>query len=372
MLTCRRLALTLPALLVLLVAAATLVAQEAVPSRALGTREAEGAETFSQVRGFRELSDGRVLITDQRERKIVLLDLTRGTAMRVGREGPGPGEYQMAIDLVAMPGDTTLLGDVGRGLDILSVITPDGKISGSKRLPEGSRFSYLFGVDAAGRIHVAQTIFRTAGEPAPDSQPILRLDLRRNVADTAFFVRTIPRNPAAPNPYSPRHQWAIGRDGSAAIVDVEKYQVTWITTDGRRTTGAPIPFEPIAVTQADHDEFRELAIRLGGIGQSGMARVGGASGSASLPAPAFPSHKPPFLGNDATMIAPNGELWVRRSQRAREKAPRHDIIDRNGQRIATVTLPPNTKLLALGVHGIYLARYDEDDLIHIERYAYPR
>jgi hypothetical protein len=34
-------------------------------------------------------------------------------------------------------------------------------------------------------------------------------------------------------------------------------------------------------------------------------------------------------------------------------------------------LPADTKLLALGAHGVYLAHYDDDDLIRIERYRYP-
>lgn len=345
-------------------------AQERVPARTLGAREAEGAETFSQVRGFRELSDGRVLITDQRERKIVMLDFDRSTATRVGREGPGPGEYQIATDLIGMPGDTTLLGDVARGLDLLSVITPDGRIEGSRRLPAGTRFTYVFGVDAAGRLFVPQSVVRMRGQPAPDSVPIVRVDFGRNRADTAFYLPTVTRNPAAPNPYNPRHQWAIAPDGRAAIVDVERYQVTWIAPNGTRAVGDPIPFEPLAVTQRDQDEFRELTRRVSGLGQSGVSRVGDGAAPARR-AMTFPSHKPPFFGNDAAMIAPNGELWVRRAQRAGEKAPLHDIIDGTGHRIATITLPPDTKLLALGTRGIYLARYDADDLIHIERYRYP-
>ena len=260
--------------------------------------------------------------------------------------------------------------DVGRGLDILSVVTPDGKIEGTRRLPEGTRFTYIFGVDAAGFLYVPHGAMRIGNQPTPDSVPVARLDLRHNEVDTAFFVRTVPRDRTAPNPYNPRHQWAIGRNGRAAIVDVERYQVTWIAPDGRRTVGEPIPYERLDVTRRDQEEFRELARRVSGLGTAGVARVGGGAPGAPPPM-TFPSHKPPFFGNDAVMIAPNGELWVRRSQRAGERAPLHDIIDGTGKRVATITLPPDTKLLALGTHGIYLARYDDDDLIHIERYSYP-
>lgn len=355
----------------LLVACLTIPAgaQGRVEPRQLGPREHVGSETFSQVRGFRELSDGRLLITDQREDKIVLLDLARQTATRVGRRGPGPGEHQIATDLYPTGSDTTLLMDVGRAPDVLTIITPDGTIDGSVRLPAGARRSYLWGADGTGTLYFSvPTIITDPSQRLADSGSVMRVDLKRNEASIAFRTRRTPRDPRAPNPYNPGVQWTIAPDGRIAVVDFEPYQVTWIAPDGRRTVGPEIPYERIAVTQRDRDEFRDLARRISGLGSGGVSTTGGAA--AAPPQPAFPSHKPPFFGNDAARVAPNGELWVRRAQAAGELAPVHDIIDATGRLIATVTLPPNTKLLELGRHGIYLARYDEDDLIHIERYRY--
>ena len=348
--------------------AAQVARPQRVPARSLGPLEATGSETFSQVRGFRELSDGRLLVTDQVEKKIVLLDLARHTAVHVGRQGPGPGEFEYALDLVAMPNDTTLLTDIGHGLDYLGIITADGRLEGSMKMPDGVNMSYVFGVDGSGHIYVSPTVYQRPGATAPDSVPVLRADVRRQSFDTAFFIARIPRGVnVPPNPFNPRHQWAVGPDGSIAIADVTDYHVTWIAPGGRRTTGAPIAFERLPFTQRDEDEFRDLARRVGGLGVSGAST----SGRSAPPAVAFPSQKPPFFGNDAVRIAPNGELWVRRSQPAGARAPLHDIIDRTGRRVATITLPADTKLLALGERGIYLAHFDEDDVIRIERYRYP-
>lgn len=356
--------------LTLLAMALPVAAQDGVPARALGPREAVATETFSQVRGFRELSDGRLIISDQRERKLVLLDLVRQTATHVGRPGPGPGEHQLATDLLPTASDTTLLIDVGRGTENLSIITADGRIDGSVRLPDGASSTYLWGADRAGVLYFSVRTIRTdPSEPAPDSASVMRVDLTRNQAAIGFRFRATPRDPRAPNPYNPGVQWTIAPDGRVAIVDFEPYQVTWIAPDGRRTVGPRIPFDPIPVTRRDREEFRELARRISGLGQGGVSTTG--RRAAAPPEPAFPSHKPPFFGNDAVMVAPNGDLWVRRAQPAGEDAQVHDIIDGAGRRIATITLPPNTKLLDLGQHGAYLARYDEDDLIHIERYRYP-
>ncbi|NOT07903.1 MAG: hypothetical protein HOP28_06820 [Gemmatimonadales bacterium] len=344
-------------------------AQQRLPARLLGPVEAVGSEPFSQVRGFRELSDGRVIVTDQREKKIVLLDLAKKTAVSIGRVGGGPGEFQTATDLIGMPGDTTLLIDVGRGLDRLSVILPDGKIDGSVILPQNTWTSYLFQVDRAGRLYFPERVISASGGAPRDSVPVLRVDLRRKSVDTAFSVRAVRRGPGVPSdPYNPRPQWAVDANGRAAVVEVEDYRVTWIAPDGKRTRGAPISFERLAVTERDKEEFRALARRISGLG-TGLATPTGTA--ARPPALEFPEYKPPFFGNNAVMFAPNGELWVRRSQPASEKGLVHDIIGAAGVPVATITLPVNTVLLALGVRGVYLAHYDDDDLIRIERYRYP-
>jgi hypothetical protein len=346
--------------------------QTQIPERVLGARTAEGSEQLSQVRGFRELSDGRVIVTDQTERKIVMFDFTRRTTTHLGREGDGPGEYGSATDLLPTANDTTLLSDARRSLNAYTIITPDGKLGNTITLPDSIAISYVYDVDRSGRIYLPKTIYASGPQQSgADSTPLLRVDLRRGRVDTATFLRVAKRGAPGvlPNPYNQRDQWAVAPDGSIAIVNVDNYSVTWIAPDGRRKIGAPIPYDRIPVTQKDQDEFRSLARRVQGIGVS-------SGGSGTPPAPTqnsgFPANKPPFFGNDAVHVAPNGELWVRRAQPLTDSRPLHDIINSEGRRIATIRLPAETKLLELGAHGIYLARWDQDDLIHIERYAYPR
>ena len=45
---------------------------------------------FTQVRGFRELADGRGLISDRLDEKLVVADFTAGTVQVIGRTGAGP------------------------------------------------------------------------------------------------------------------------------------------------------------------------------------------------------------------------------------------------------------------------------------------
>ena len=48
--------------------------------------------------------------------------------------------------------------------------------------------------------------------------------------------------------------------------------------------------------------------------------------------------------------------------------PSADVFDAQGKLIATVKMPPKTRVLALGAKGVYLARNDDDDLQYIQHH----
>src|SRR5262245_9206107 len=122
----------LPALLVL--SPALLHSQ--VATRTLTKPEAEYTEPFSSVAAIRELRDGRVLVADTRDKVVQLVDLKTGKASKVGREGSGPGEYAMPLQLVGLQGDTSVIYDPlnSRYLTVL----PDGKPGKTFRLEDGA------------------------------------------------------------------------------------------------------------------------------------------------------------------------------------------------------------------------------------------
>src|SRR5688500_5465613 len=76
---------------------------------ALGKPDAELKDPFSQIASVRELGDGRVLVADPRDKRVLLIDFTSGKAIRVGREGPGPGEYAAPQRIMTLPGDTSAI-----------------------------------------------------------------------------------------------------------------------------------------------------------------------------------------------------------------------------------------------------------------------
>src|SRR5690349_18437331 len=65
------------------------------------------AEDFSVVSSVRELTDGRVLVSDEKEGRLVLIDVRARSAITIGSRGAGPGEYRQVARLWAISGDST-------------------------------------------------------------------------------------------------------------------------------------------------------------------------------------------------------------------------------------------------------------------------
>ena len=102
------------------------VSAQRTPQTALPAADAVLREPLSQVRSVRELPDGRVLIVDWLEQRILLGDFRTGNVSERGRVGAGPQEYRLAGALLPFRGDSTLLVDQGNNR--LAVLDREGTI----------------------------------------------------------------------------------------------------------------------------------------------------------------------------------------------------------------------------------------------------
>lgn len=155
----------------LLLAASALTAAahgQTVPKVQLDRPAATFPEPLSQIRGLRELSDGRVVVTDMIESAVRILDFRSGQFHDVGRQGEGPGEFGMPGELFAAAGDTTLMMDMGNRR--LMIITPQGRMLDdgiSVREAGGPIPVFPRGVDAKGNMY-----YDLSGIVAPGMQDI--------------------------------------------------------------------------------------------------------------------------------------------------------------------------------------------------------
>ncbi len=370
------------------------------PVRRLTSPDAVFAEPFTYVTSARELPDGRVIVSDSRDRVLQVVDLRSGESRPVGRSGSGPGEWGLPARLHEMPGDSTLMVDYGNGR--FFVILPTGAPGPTFRLDDAAVVTAggLLGVDAQGRLvfererHGADVGPMTGGTGIVD---LFRYDRVRGRSDTIAQLastrgefsgaRTLPGGYVqnyTNRPFAARDLAVVAPDGRIGIVRSAGYHVEWIAMDGRRVVGPGAQAPRIRVTNAEKEAFVRSQIRPGQIVVVGGGSGGGSgTGSGAVarrfdgdisalvtPDMAWPAEKPPFLPN-AARVARDGQLWVLRSRAHDDPVPSYDVFNAAGQVVERVLLPPGTRLVGFGRGTVYLARSDEDDLQYLERYRMP-
>ena len=81
----------------------------------------------------------------------------------------------------------------------------------------------------------------------------------------------------------------------------------------------------------------------------------------------WPDVKPPFPPS-AVSATPDGQLWIQRHV-SLEAPSEYDVFDGDGNRVRTVVLAENSRVIGFGNGVVYVARTDEDDLQWLERYG---
>ncbi len=370
--------------LVTLLLASPLVAQAPITRKLLTRPEAEFAESFDQILSLRELPGGRVLVTDLGPRTVVLANFTSGTVTTVGRNGQGPGEYQQPGDLIPARGDTTLVVD--RASRRFLLIRPDGTMGTTVPFPEELLgFPEPRGMDSQGRVYFQSSAFGDPGaemQELPESVAVVRWQRGSARLDTVATVK-IPSlkmqvsgsaNARAvmmrPQPYAPQDEWRVASDGRVGVGRVGDYHVEWLGV-GTPVVGPAVPYQPVKVNAADRDAFlsgmRNTRNRI-------TVNVGGGGRDRDVTPPVveeedfdWPVVKPPFVGR-ASFMAPEGQLWLQRSNSIQDSTAVYDVFDTAGRQAAQVTLPRGRRLVGLGQGTLYATRTDTDGLQWLERY----
>jgi hypothetical protein len=352
------------------------------PTLTLPAPERTLAVDFTQIRGVRELPDGRVLVTDRLDKGLGVADFTRNTFAPIGRTGSGPAEYRLPTTLAPMAGDSTMLSDEGN--QRMAVIGPDLKIHRTFNLmlpgigvPLGAR-----AVDRRGRFHL-QIPGWVLPQPG-DTVLVVRFDPRTQKLDTLARIKgsTPRKNTRVPGlPYvifAAQDVWNVSADGRLAVVRSGDYHVEWRDPDGRMTIGPKIPFESRPVTMEDRmahvRRFMENSSTSGRDGTSGLSPLPAemleeSSIRRTTEQQEHAASHPPFT-EVSPHVAPDGSLWVARSMRLGTPQT-WDVIGSTGALTGRVQMPKDRRLISLGPRWIYAVVADDDGLQRLERYAYP-
>jgi hypothetical protein len=306
--------------------------------------------------------DGKVLVADQTESAVYLVDLAAGTRTKVGNEGAGPQEYRQPTGLHPFRGDSALLMDLPNSR--IAVLDASGRIARTEPLFRPG-MSIPTGADSRGNLywdHISGVRLAKREDPSADQAPVARLSQATNKIDTLAYL-TIPGG-VNPSAFPDWDVWAVSLDGRIAIARNQlEYRLDWIETDGRRTSGPAIPFEPIRVTDRDKETLRA---RPGGGRAAGVA-MGRGQQASQPPLLDVPEYFP-AVKQRGVWIAPDGRAFVERQLSLNDARPQLDVFDAMGRRIAVVRLPEGRRIIGMGRSGLYAVRIDGDDLLWLERY----
>ncbi len=367
-------------------------------------------ESFGLLQSVRELADGRLLVADPLGGVLAAVDVVSERMDPVGREGGGPGEWRQPDGVFALPGDSTLLVDLGNAR--LSVLDPAGQFvrgypmamgleealaraGGEGRPPSLASMDIVQPrvTDAAGRIYYQSRGGIAAPGAAPDSSEVRRWSRDESPPATVARLRPPVLSSATsggggqvqvrmrPTPFAPQDDWAVAADGRIAVVRAEPYRVEWIGTDGRVTTGETVTYRPVRVGSEDRERWLEnltsgglsVAMTVGGGGQSMQFRRGGglgpAQGAGSTEDYEWPDVLPAFRAGGAR-VDPAGRVWVERYQGAGSPAL-YDVFDARGTLAAQVRLPADHRVIGFGRDAVYAVRVDDVGLNWLEVFAPP-
>ena len=378
----KRLSVSLASSIVAIAAVSPVAAQAARPLPAASATLREG---FSGVRRIRELADGRVLVLDSGEQRLVVTDFGTQSVREVGRSGSGPGEFRQLSAVYPLSGDSSLVED--QILRRWIIMVADRSVVTVIVAP-GGRPTWLAGADRLGRVLdlYGSKFHRTPGvpyTPMRTSAESLLVLLRhrakapyRNGAltggvDTVARIagsgtgqtvvrRDVPVRGALwllDNPLASEDQALLFPDGWIALAFRDPYRVEWISPSGARVRGPTLPFSSVPVDDSiTHYMIRQRWPR---------ARPGFQPSEL----PPLPATLPAFL-SDALLALPDGRLCIRRTFDPHTPSATYDLIDRSGRLTGGVQLAPNERLVGFGTHAAYVVSTDDDDVEWLSRHPW--
>jgi hypothetical protein len=343
----------------------------------LKAADARLPEEFTTIEYVRELADGRVLVADGHDNRLVVADFSKGTVQAVSRNGAGPGEFRSVDGLFALGSDSTLLIDQTNrrwlllvGARIAETLAPDQPaIINASRGEAGADLSdHLLALhpgrtlaDPIGRADsLYATLIRRRGG-REDTVARIRPPTRRLVSSELGPDGRIQSMRYRAAPFTAFEQFALFPDGWIAIARLDPYRIDWRTPDGRWMYGKPVS-DPIV--KVDDREKRAWIARA-------------YSHTAVPPDPGtirdWPATVPPFDGRDDPLVfaTPEGVLLLRRATTAASEGTRYDLIDRRGVRTGQVQLAKNEKVIGFGKRSVYVVAIDADDIQRLERHLWP-
>lgn len=362
----------IPPLLSLSFVPTLLSAQEPPPAiTPLGPPQARSGQGFTSIFDAVELADGRVLMTDNRERVIAIVDLEDGSVTPLGREGEGPEEYRSAFTILPQADGHFLIYDAT--LRRFLSVSPQGAVLGVEPLnpPPLQGFSAPRGPDADGYLYVS---YRRIGPGGllPEATLYGWNPSTEDLKEVASIANFAPGQQGSGFVPMPREDaWTFLPDGSVGLLVAEDYHLEWSGGAAGSSVGPALPHPRIKVGKDEREAWLDQFLAQPAGGTARLEGGGGGGSSRSRPPVdpgRFPEVVPPFEGGYVP-AAPWGEMWVRLEVLSDSTRTVFDVLNRRGALVRRVSVEGDAHVVGFGSDAVFLARKDPFDLAWLERYG---
>ena len=338
------------------------------PTVTIGEVDGEAPYLFSQVQAATRLSDGSIIVVDDRQVEIRLFDGAGQYVRTIASRGDGPGELGRALFIQRVGGDTLLIQDLGRGrLESFSVrVGHLGSVPFLRSSTASFRPEYRFD---DGTYLAWQALLGFTQPPAPGEPQFVRTraerDLHRLSADGTADLGLILRV-ATTDAYNHYLNESIhfdripfgripvrkGAGDRFYYGEAEGYEVRSYAPDGTPLRIIRLAQPPRPVTPAEIQAYTE-GIRTGFLADA-PAEIA-AMWERTFDAIPYPEIHPPYT---ALVIDDQDRPWLRDSTPEGE-SQLWRVFDREGVYLGEVSMPEELEVLEIGSDYV-LGRITDD------------
>jgi hypothetical protein len=338
---------------------------------AIGKAEGAEHEMFGVVAGVAFDAAENLYVLDRQQARVMVYDRTGRYLRQIGRQGEGPGELMVPMQ-IAMSGDGTLIvTDLGR--DAYSLFRPDGTFVRNVRFggwtPAMSASTWHPTGAMVGTFRPRPSEELRAGQPMITNQstPVMAFSLASGEARRVFEVPALQRveqrnestrpgetrvmfRISAPPAFTPAVLHGVLPNGTIALSFTSGYTVRIVDLNGQTLRYLQRPVRTRRTTQADRDRYleRRRAEIAAGRGGVMITRGGGAPGAPrgrsqdqlrqameqQLAETRFSDTIPALQG---LRVSPSGKLLVERTGANVGDPGPVDVITLQGQYLGTFT-----------------------------------
>jgi hypothetical protein len=313
-------------------------------------------------------------VLDTGNHRVVVFGPDGGHIRTIGRQGGGPGEFNLPSALAVLSNGELVVADVMRA-DVQR-FGRDGKLLGSFAMGDRRASGRVQAHPRGGFVSLATRppTTRMEGPPPPRvdelhwfrggdlaSQPIFlgqprEMNTTQMAAPAGSGANNIMmRTPPA---FAPTLHWGVLPNGEVVVVPAEEYRIEVRDAAGRTTRVLERPIQPRRVTERDREAYRERQRNATIVFQGGPP---GFSGEARADNLTFNDRIPTIR----SMLAdPFGRLWVSRWDDPSQPTGPIDLIDAvNGTYLGTLPAQP----LPAAFSGTGRAAWIERDEFDVQR-----